>query len=1496
MNKNEKKQKKDITTLVSENSIVEWKQRFKLITDASELVVYEYCLRDGSIEWSGSVEKILGYKLSEINGGIKQWEKLIHKEDREKVIQELKTAEKNLSPYNIEYRFKNKNGHYINLHDRGFFVSIPEKKCIRMVGMIQDITSQKRSDQLIKALNSAVIEMQKVVSREEVFKVVAEELKKLNIESIMLIADENKENLIFKYFSYDSKLIKIAEKVAGIKADTLKIKIKNIKEYNEVLYNKKTILVIENYDFVRRILPGKLKFMSEQITKTFKISRFILAPLIIDDKVIGAFSVQAEDLNESDIPAVTIFAHQMAGAWNKSELIEKIQKDIIIQKQTEKSLQESEELFRKIFEESPLGMVMSNLDFQFTKVNQSFCNMIGYTEFELIAKKFTNITHPDYPDLEKELEIIKNIKNGELSHYKAEKPYLTKNKKKVWGSLTVSSIRDNNGKFQYFLAMVEDITERKLAEQKLEESSRKINTLINNLPGVVYRCKNDEDWTMEYISNGILLLSGYPPEDFINNNIRTFNSIIKPDEREIIRKKVQKALKDKKQFMIEYKIITATGNIKWVRERGMGIVEKNKIVALEGYIMDVTDAKEAEKKLKEANIKLNRAQKVAKIGSWEILLSTNERKWSNNMYEIMGFPKGITVNMEELEKRVPSGELSRFKTAINEAINTGKPYSMDYKIIMQNGKEKYIHDEGEVVKDNSGKVIAMFGTTQDITENKLAEIALKESEERYRSIFDNAPIGMFHSTVEGKIINVNSGFVKMMGYDSIEEIKEKVNKSNVSEVLYVEGENRNKFIHEVIEKGNWKTFENQYRRKDGIIMTGVVTFRSFTNVINNTVELEGFVTDISKRKIAEENLQKSEERFKQVAESADEWIWEVDKEGLYTYASPIVEKILGYKPEELINKVHFYELFIFEDRETLKKTAFKVNEKKQSIKGMINKNLHKNGNIVVLETNGSPILDENNNFIGYRGVDKDITERMRAEENLRRSEERFRAITEQTTDVVFVTDSRGFITYLSPAAEKIFGLPIPELIGKHITSMLPEEEIGRAMEAFQYTVANSVPVRNFEMKMIGKDGMIIYGELNGNYFSVGDFVGTAGTLRDITERKRAQEELIKAKEKAEEMNRIKSSFLANMSHEVRTPLVAILGFSEILSELIKEEDLKNYVEMIHKGGERLLDTLNLILDLSVIESQKMKIELTPLNVVEEVLSVVSLFERAAKRKNLIIESLCEEKSLIINLDVKIFRQIMNNLINNAIKYTNTGRVSVKIKKENRNGKNYLAIRVEDTGIGIPDSKKLLIWEEFRQVSEGLNRSFEGTGLGLSITKKFVEKLGGEISLEKSEVEIGSTFLVLFPMGEIQREKNLSETKSISKEKKEIVYSNENLPVILYIEDDPTAIDIVKAFSSGICNVDWASTGLDGLEKIKNNKYDAVLVDINLGMGINGLEVTKKIREIHEYKDIPIVAATAFAMIGDKEEFFENGCTHYISKPFSKIEFIQLISDVLNKSK
>jgi PAS domain S-box-containing protein len=401
------------------------------------------------------------------------------------------------------------------------------------------------------------------------------------------------------------------------------------------------------------------------------------------------------------------------------------------------------------------------------------------------------------------------------------------------------------------------------------------------------------------------------------------------------------------------------------------------------------------------------------------------------------------------------------------------------------------------------------------------------------------------------------------------------------------------------------------------------------------------------------------------------------------------------------------------------------------------------------------------------------------------------------------------------------------------------------------------------------------------------------------ERTQSKEELIKARDKAEEMNRLKSNFLSNMSHELRTPMVGILGYIEILKEEMTRPDLKDMSEEIYMSANRLLETLNLILDLSKIESNKSEINKVELNVGRITVDQVKGFEERAKKKNIFLKISIKDEQVYSLLDERIFRQMINNLVSNAIKFTNIGGVTVEVDKKLTGEEEKATLSVTDSGIGIPINSQQIIFEEFRQASEGLNRVFEGSGLGLSITKKFAKIMGGGISVH-STLGKGSTFTVSFPLSRKERQivvtkPTADNVKITDMNKKEIRY-DENIPYILLVEDDLSNAGVVKYLLHGVCNLDIVTTGEEALEKVIQKQYSVILMDIDLGRGMNGIETTKRIRKLAGYKDSPIVAVTALAMQGQKEMFLAAGCSHYVSKPYDAKTLLNLIKELIPNGK
>lgn len=520
-------------------------------------------------------------------------------------------------------------------------------------------------------------------------------------------------------------------------------------------------------------------------------------------------------------------------------------------------------------------------------------------------------------------------------------------------------------------------------------------------------------------------------------------------------------------------------------------------------------------------------------------------------------------------------------------------------------------------------------------------------------------------------------------------------------------------------------------------------------------------------------------------------------------------------------------------------------------------------------------------------------EKKRMEQMVIASEKKYKAIFENIQDVYYETTLDGKILEVSPSIRYILQYTREELIGtsmyKYYYSSAERDKFIEALKVTGY-------LSDYEINLKDKDGSKIDCSVTAKLVTEpgSPQPKLIGMMRDISERLEFTRQLIIAKDKAEEMSRLKSYFLANMSHELRTPLSGILGFSEILKNSCLDPDANEMVEMIHTSGTRLLNTLNQILDLSRIEANKQQIKLELIDGKTLINNSVKLFTHVAEKKGIRLNWNTELKDISLVTDEHMLEHVINNLIDNAIRFTKEGGVKVTAEYEDTTTKDYVLIKVEDTGIGINKNVVNLIFEPFRQGSEGYSRTFEGTGLGLTLVKKYVELLHGEITVQ-SKVDVGSVFTVKLHIAG-KKEKKQVERKdyNIIKQTEELKPKQENGLSVLLVDDDDMTYMIVKHILEGKAQLDYANNGDDALSKLVDNNYDAVLLDINLKQKVNGLDILKLMKNNPKLHKIPVVAVTAYAMMGDKENFLSQGCSYYLSKPFTSADLLDTLQQIKEK--
>jgi len=522
-------------------------------------------------------------------------------------------------------------------------------------------------------------------------------------------------------------------------------------------------------------------------------------------------------------------------------------------------------------------------------------------------------------------------------------------------------------------------------------------------------------------------------------------------------------------------------------------------------------------------------------------------------------------------------------------------------------------------------------------------------------------------------------------------------------------------------------------------------------------------------------------------------------------------------------------------------------------------------------------------------------EKEKAQKALIQSENKYRNLVENLAVGVYQISPDGKILQINPAFEKIMGVTdenrslfLPGFLETQSAwDFYPDKSL---RTDFIQTIIEQGEVRDKELQIYDLNHNLIWVSVSSKakFDDDGKLLWIDGVMEDISQRKDSERELVEAKEKAEEMNSLKSIFLTNMSHELRTPLVAILGFAEMLNKNLADEPNKRMAEMILRGGRRLTSTLDLILDLSRIESGNVDADVYPQEISSIVKSAYNLYKIQTDKKNLDFKLELQD-NLVAVINAGMFEKILDNLIQNAITFTKSGGISISTGKEKIDSQDHAFVRIVDTGIGIDENNFDFIFEPFRQVSEGYGRKYEGTGLGLSITKKYVEMMSGKLRVV-SQLGKGSEFTVYLPCGEnvaaVRSKANIPDSAAQG------AHENRKRGLkILLVEDDELNAEITGHVLKAICEYDWVESGEEAINKCMENKYSLILIDIGL-KGIDGIGATKEIRKIPAYYHIPIIALTAYAMVGDRERFLSNGCDDYISKPFEINNFIATVKNYL----
>ena len=804
------------------------------------------------------------------------------------------------------------------------------------------------------------------------------------------------------------------------------------------------------------------------------------------------------------------------------------------------------------------------------------------------------------------------------------------------------------------------------------------------------------------------------------------------------------------------------------------------------------------------------------------------------------------------------------------------------------------------------KVIRL--SLSDITERRKQEKLLE-----YQAALLNATGSAVIATdVQGTITYWNKAATMLYGWTAEEVMGQCITTITPSSHTRQEAE----AIMERLRSGLPWEGEFMVKDKNGRIFPAHVKYVPVLDDQKQLIGIIGNSFDLSEKKAREEEIHRLAEERHSILESISDGFFVMDAEMKVEYFNSQAEKMLGKRREEVIgNKL--FDVFpearesVFEElyQHCIDKQEFREIETyfgKKPYQNWYNVRVHpKMGGITVffqviterkqaealLKSNAEDMARQNEEIMAQneelRTQNEEIIQsntNLSALSALYAAERNKAQYMLDIAGVMFVSlDKKGKISLLNKKAEEVLAYPQEKALGLDwIETFIPEDQRMKVRKILQRIhegeteqsdyAENEVLTKNGDRRLIAWQNRLLKDEQ-------GEIIGTLSSGEDITEKRVIQQKLEKALEKAEESDRLKSAFLANISHEIRTPMNGILGFANLLQEKnIKEEDQSRFIGIIRKSGERMLRIINDIIDISRIESGQAKVNPGPVDIHHLLTSIRDFFLPLADAKKIELETNCQIPQSLETIwtDAEKLHSILSNLINNAIKFTEKGKVSLACGLS----KDRIIFRVSDTGIGIPPEMTESIFERFRQADHNIARNYEGAGLGLAISRGFANLLQGELLLE-SETGKGSTFILDLPLQlppatqeKTEKPKDFP-TPALRPLKVLIVEDNEVSDMLLTIHLKPYASEILHAVN-----------GQEAVEACKKHTdLDVVFMDIKLPV-MDGYTATRKIRAFN--KDIIIIGQTAFAQKGDKQKVLDCGCNDYISKPINKPEIIEIL--------
>lgn len=901
-----------------------------------------------------------------------------------------------------------------------------------------------------------------------------------------------------------------------------------------------------------------------------------------------------------------------------------------------------------------------------------------------------------------------------------------------------------------------------------------------------------------------------------------------------------------------------------------------------GTVDDISTLRLTEGSLRSTNRFLDRAERISGVGGWESDLRSRSVKWTDQNKRIYGVDASYQPTFDEHIKYFGEKERQLIESTTAQALKTGLPWDLELPMTNAKGQVIWTRRVGEVEFED-GVPVRLVGTLQDITKQKAFENQLVEANSLLRHVVENLPCGLSVFNSDLQLALYNQKFKSLLGLpDSLFDVPvvtfASIIRHNALLGLYGEG-SPEQFVESFCELAR-KPVVHDFQRSG----PGGTTL----DVRGAPMPGGGFVStyfDVSAAKAVQASLAQSEERQARAMAASRVALWDLDLRDQSVYMSSTWSELVGGPggPRTATFKENLA-LVPEEDRAMVTKAAMAIASGQSDHYSLDHRVKTASGSLIWLHSEGRVTQhDANGRPLRITGTNQDITDRRLAEDRFKNAADMTRATLEATTDGILVVNANREVVLVNQQLLTLWKVPPGTVDGGYaeLTSFAmsqvkdPAGFIKKVRELYLQDETESFDL----LELL--DGRAI--ERYSKPYSIqGRRTGRVWSFRDVTAQRHAQSELENAKSAAEAANRAKTSFLATMSHEIRTPLNGILGLTRLIQDEALTPRKREFAKLIDDSAQSLLVLVNDFLDLSKIDAGRMTVDNQPFNLHQLITDLAALFGQRASAKSLLFSSdLDAGVPECIWGDGARLRQILSNLLSNALKFTHAGEIGLKVASAHDvHGHLALSFVVSDSGIGIPKQAQEKLFEDYVQADASTTRQYGGTGLGLAIVKQLSGLMGGRVELQSEDGQ-GSTFTVVLPGVRIaQADEVPGPVES---------FDPQGLPELrrerlLVVEDNPTnqivALGLLRKI--GYRDVTVVGNGQEAVDEVAKAAFNVILMDCQMPV-MDGYTATRALRATG--CATPIIAMTANALEGDIQRCLDSGMDAYLSKPLDHVTML-----------